>query len=205
MKHSQSDPIEHIRSYITLTPELEASLREQMKEVHYRRGDTITALSEMKSHALYIKNGSARVYYMAGGREHTYSFAFSDQFVSIAHRLLDAPEGTMTIEFLEPTDVIFIQHSSTQEAFENSSVPLQEVFMFTMTALMEHSRALEERLMVLQTSDAMGRYRWVQKKYPRLIEQATITQIASFLGVTKETLYRIRSGKYSSKHGSHSR
>lgn len=203
MTQSHSDPIAHIRAHITLTPELENSLREQMEEVHFRRGDTITALSDMRSYAFYIKKGSARVYYMARGKEHTYSFAFSDQFISLARRLLDAPEGSMAIEFLEPTHVIFLKHSATQEALEKSAVPMQEVFMFTLTAFLEHSRALEERIMVLQTSDALGRYRWVQKKYPRLLEQASITQVASFLGVTKETLYRIRSGKYSSKHDTH--
>ena len=34
---------------------------------------------------------------------------------------------------------------------------------------------------------------------PRLGEVATTTQIASFLGITKETLYRIRGGKYSAR------
>lgn len=31
---------------------------------------------------------------------------------------------------------------------------------------------------------------------PRLLQTATITQIASFLGLTKETLYRIRHNNY---------
>ncbi|MCM1483250.1 MAG: Crp/Fnr family transcriptional regulator [Muribaculaceae bacterium] len=196
MTHRQNDPIAHIKAHIPLTPELEASLHDLMRERHFRRGETITALSEMRNHALYIKQGSARVYYIFAGKEHTYSFAFTDQFITIAHRLLNVPDGNMTIEFLEPTDVVFLSHSSTHRVFEESNTDTEEIYLFTLTAMLEHSRELEERIMVLQTADAAGRYRWVLKKYPRLLERATITQVASFLGVTKETLYRIRSGKY---------
>ena len=37
---------------------------------------------------------------------------------------------------------------------------------------------------------------WLTSRYPRLLHVATITQIASYLGVTKETLYRIRNNNY---------
>ncbi len=196
MTSAPHDPISHIRSHISLSPELEQSLRDQMTECHFKRGERITAMSEIRNHAIYIKRGSARVFYISGGKEHTYSFAFSDQFVTIAHRLLSDSTGNMTIEFLESTDVIVISHKSTREAFMNANASMAEVYLFTLTAMLEHSHALEERIMVLQTSDAPGRYRCVQQKYPHLLERATVTQVASFLGVTKETLYRIRSGKY---------
>lgn len=49
---------------------------------------------------------------------------------------------------------------------------------------------------MLQNTSARERYQWVVDRYPRLLERSTVTQIASFLGVTKETLYRIRAGKY---------
>ena len=63
----------------------------------------------------------------------------------------------------------------------------------------QHVLALEERLDALQTMSAEERYRWALKRYPRITECATLTQIASFLGVTKETLYRIKSGKYNNQ------
>jgi hypothetical protein len=55
---------------------------------------------------------------------------------------------------------------------------------------------LEERITVLQHYSARERYLWALERYPRLTECATVTQIASFLGLTKETLYRIRSDNY---------
>ena len=65
--------------------------------------------------------------------------------------------------------------------------------------MMAHVKYLEERVMLLQTASAPERYRWMEKRYPRVIERATMTQVASFLGITKETLYRIRSNKYKNK------
>ena len=40
------------------------------------------------------------------------------------------------------------------------------------------------------------RYEWVVTRYPRLLQRATLGQIASFLGITQETISRIRSEKY---------
>lgn len=48
----------------------------------------------------------------------------------------------------------------------------------------------------MQTLNATQRYRWLINRYPRILESATTTQIASYLGLTKETLYRIRNNKY---------
>lgn len=68
--------------------------------------------------------------------------------------------------------------------------------MFLNTTLAIYTSYLEERIYTLQCMNATERYDWAIKRYPRLTEYATVTQIASFLGLTRETLYRIRSGKY---------
>lgn len=193
-------PVDHIIERIQISPELEQSIRDLVIERRYNRGDTISRRLDMRNYTFYIQHGAARVYYIAGGREHTFSFAIDDQFVSLANRLLNTPDSVMVIEFLEPTTVLFIPHAqmhATMEEFRSSHN--EEMSLFVITALLEHQKILEERLIMLQTANAVKRFEWFQRRYPRILERATITQIASFLGVTKETLYRIRSGKYIKK------
>lgn len=190
-------PIDHVRAFIHLTPEQEERLRALMKEQKFRRGAMIDARNDLKAYALFIKHGSARVFYIEGGKEHTYSFAFDDEFVILSQQLLHKPDTVMIVELLEPSTLIYIPHEPVHALFDDITKDQSDAgALFLITSLVKYTHYLEERLLLLQNTSARQRYQWLVNRYPRILERATITQIASFLGVTKETLYRIRSDKY---------
>lgn len=180
-----------------MTPELENRLQQIMAEHTYRRGDIISGLNTLPANAYYIQKGAARVFYIRGGREHTFSFSFDDEFILLSQHLLQENDDTLSIQFLEPTTVITLSHSQVKDAMKKSdTISIPEALLFLNVALIHSSLYLEERLLILQHSSAEERYKWAVSRYPRLLEITSVTQLASFLGVTKETLYRIRSGNY---------
>ena len=177
------NPLDTIKRFITISPEIELELRDIMREHEYKRGDTIRGAVNLSTYAFYIVSGSARLFYTIGGKEHTFSFSFTNEFIMLSRFLILSHPDTVAIQFLEPIKEAGIQ-------------PDEAVILFVTTAMSQHVLALEERLDALQTMSAEERYQWALKRYPRITECATLTQIASFLGVTKETLYRIKGGKY---------
>lgn len=190
-------PVDHISDHFDISPEMEHTLRSMMSERRFSRGEKILGRHELQSIAFYIRKGSARAYYLHTGREHTYSFAFDDEFVSVPMSLLKTPDATVAIEFLESTDVIFMPVTDMRTLIQDfGNEHMAEVASYIISILFEHSQLIEERLLVFQSMSAPERYQWLINMYPAILERATITQIASFLGVTKETLYRIRAGKY---------
>ncbi len=195
--NDMSHPIDHIRAYINLPSELEQSMRQLIKKRSFRRGETISLLDNMRTNAFFIQKGSARVYYIRKGREYTFSFSFEDEFGTHSLFLLNRSDTFTSIEFLEPSQVYIIPHLDISDSMEEyARGNLSEIMAFVTSILVEHTNRLEERLLLLQTASATERYRWLITRYPKILERATITQIASFLGVTKETLYRIRNNKY---------
>ena len=195
-----SHPIEHLKRHLELTPGQESSLMSLMRERHFKRGDTISAVADMRANSIYIHRGSARVYYLRGGREQTFSFSFADEFVMPSYHLLEHPESQLTVEFLEPTIAYIIPMADMRMLMnELSRDHAAEAASIALTALFELTRKHEERILILQSASARERYNWLITRYPIILKRATITQIASYLGITKETLYRIRAGKYSSK------
>ena len=50
--------------------------------------------------------------------------------------------------------------------------------------------------MVMLHKPARERDQVALERYPNILDLVTVTQLASFLNLTKETIYRIRSGKY---------
>lgn len=190
-------PIDIIRRFIDLTPEQEARINDGIRHRHFAKGETITGLKTLELNAYFIQSGSARLYFTLRGKEHTVAFFFANQFAVVSRELLSRNPDTTSLQFMEQSDVVFMSHVDVKNIVGESPRPLDMGSMlFFNTALIERLKVLEERLYVLQTCSAAERYRWALEKYPRLAHCATTTQIASFLGLTKETLYRIKGNKY---------
>ena len=192
-------PIDILRKLHNFPDDIIDRVRELMVETHVRKGYCIESVRPNPGGtAYYVKKGAARTFYIDKGRECTLSFAFDDDFImtNTLHGL--GPRVPMNVMFLEDTDVITFMHSEMHQTIHEgiSDVNPLEWTMFLNAVLFDYARYLEERLFNLYNASARERYDWVIQRYPRLLEVATTTQIASFLGITKETLYRIRGGKY---------
>ena len=183
-----------LHNSLNLPPEIEEQFRQALTRLHFKRGERITSLSELRDNLFYITKGSARLFYILSGKEHTFSFALEDEVLLMSQLLLYSPDVVVTVEFLEPTDVILIQQASLQNTVRTVNDPA--LHQLRANGLMRYCQFLEERLMMLQNTSATERYAWMCRRYPRIVERATVTQVASFLGLTRETLYRIRSQKY---------
>lgn len=185
-------PIDRIKSFARLDTATESRLRALMTETHMSRGETING-STATNYAYYIVAGAARIFYTQRGIEHTVNFIFDDQYLVVPAALLATHGDTLTVEFLEPSTIIVTPEALVRDELESSqSISHIEALLFMNTALLEHTQFVEEFLSVALTCNARDRYLWAVKKFPRLTKCATLTQIASYLGMTKETLYRLR-------------
>jgi len=54
---------------------------------------------------------------------------------------------------------------------------------------------LEERFLNIQFKTAKDRYQNLLEKNPSLLQRASLGQIATYLGITQETLSRVRAEK----------
>jgi hypothetical protein len=62
-------------------------------------------------------------------------------------------------------------------------------------AVYEIAKKLAEYIIGLKFQSAEDRYKTLMKEYPLIFQRARLGHIASFLGITQETLSRIRAGK----------
>lgn len=190
-------PLEEIRRFVELPEETETRLREAMHTAHFNRGVKLTSTSNLRNNAFYITKGMARVFYILNGKDHTFSFSTENQFLLMTYHILNNEDMVVGIEFLEPTDVIFVSHSEIRTALQSVDATQRHgLTAFATTAMFNYTSYLEDRLLMMQNTSAPERYEWLCKKYPKIIERATVTQLASYLGITRETLHRIRAGRY---------
>ena len=112
-------PIDHIRKFAKLTPALEANLRKVMREHVFAKGDVVQGVKDLSSYAYFLTKGAARLFYTAGGKEHTFSFAFAGEFVMLSRHVAIAHPDTVAIHFLEPTHVIFVPHLKVKNLLDD--------------------------------------------------------------------------------------
>ena len=91
------NPIEHIRSFTTLTPEVETELKSLMQESTYSKGQLIRGANNLLNYAYYIISGSARLFYTNMGKEYTVSFIFDDEYIVAPKIYIENQPDTISI------------------------------------------------------------------------------------------------------------
>lgn len=184
--------LEDLRN-IGFTPEEEQKLRDSLTWLTYKKGDIIDSQNEIMQRRLYVINGAARSYYIKDGKEYNYSFHFDGQFMIPSYTLLKRGVPVF-FQFLKKTEVCYMPVSPKNKN-KFPSLDTAKFQQFLNVGLVHLISEMEENLFMLRM-DAKDRYNWIVKRYPRILDVISISQLASYLDVTKETIYRIRSGKY---------
>lgn len=191
--------IEKARTILDEHPHLDEQIKELATIRRFKRGEHIYSSPEMRHQSMFITKGCARLYFLKNGKEHTYSVAFEGEFITVFQSLLDNPGASTCIEFIEPTTVVMMPMDKLRSILKSAPAEIFGSFAeVVILSLYSYNRTLEERLILFQTGSAIERYRWITTRYPEINKRLNATQIASLLGLTRETIYRIRSGKYRS-------
>ena len=137
----------------------------------------------------FINSGCLREYSIDNkGVEHIIQFAIEDWWVSDLHSFLSGLPATFNIDALHDSEVLLIEKSAREELL--NSCPKMERF-FRLLIESNHV-ATQQRIADSLSTSAEERYLKFIKTYPKLFEQVPQNHIASYLGITPQSLSRIR-------------
>jgi len=137
----------------------------------------------------FVNSGCLREYTIdSKGSEHIIQFAIEDWWVSDLNSFLAGSPSTYNIDALEDSEVLLLEKSARDKLLD--SCPKMERFF---RLLMEANHvAAQRRVSDSLSASAEERYLKFIKTYPKLFEQVPQNQIASYLGITPQSLSRIR-------------
>lgn len=181
-----------LRHKMSLSTEEEAKLIKSLKFVHFKKGEIVEGQNELLKNMIFLIRGSARTYYIERGREHNFAFTFASHFLIRPETIIRSGHHHIIIKFMEPSDVCYVPLPDLNLLDKSRQ---GEVFKYISLGLSSYADFLEEQMVMLH-KPACERYQWALERYPNILDLVTVTQLASFLNLTKETIYRIRSGKY---------
>lgn len=172
---------------ISLDIEKELDLKTQSKI--YKKDTFFIKDGQIVSSLFVIEKGLVRSFYMKEEREITDWFGFENTPLGATMPLFFNRPSLQNIQFLETSIIHYISNSDLNALYNKYN----EMNTIGRRMTEEFCRIMEERSWSLQTESAEQRYLNLIKSEPEILQRVSLGHIASYLGITQETLSRIRS------------
>ncbi|MEO1258686.1 MAG: Crp/Fnr family transcriptional regulator [Bacteroidota bacterium] len=154
-----------------------------------KKGDIFLKAGQRCDHLYYILNGFTRVYYLdLAGNEITHWFCTKESIITSPFSFLKQEKNILFFEALEDTELLLISSAQLEKLIQYLP-KLSEAFRHINA---EFAMVLSRRIMSIHTETAEERYLRLIKEHPLLFQKAKLSHIASFLGITQQSLSRIR-------------
>ncbi|KAA3437184.1 Crp/Fnr family transcriptional regulator [Rufibacter hautae] len=137
----------------------------------------------------FLEQGCLRGYYNLDGKEITYWFGFENNFITSFYSFISRKPGVENIQMLEDSTLWGISFEALNQLFDYHS----DLERLVRIINEQYYIRLEERFMGMQFKTARERYEQLLETSPHILQRISLGQIASYLGISQETLSRIRS------------
>lgn len=136
----------------------------------------------------FLSQGAVRTYHLQEGREINTSFNFENDFLREIESMIHQTPSTSNIQAMEDSTLFFIEKEKLTSLYDQSGF-----YQKLGRKILEQLAITEQKYASLLTSySPKERYLHVLQYNPALIERVPLQYIASYLGISRESLSRIR-------------
>jgi CRP-like cAMP-binding protein len=181
--------INKIKSSIILSLKAEEYVVSIAIEKSVSKGDVLIRQGQAVNNTYFVKDGCLRAYCIdKNGKEHTLQFAIKNWWISDFMAIYNNELSTLTIECITDSNIIEFNAKKLNGIY--SLFPEFEAFQ--RTNLERHVVSLHKRILNQLQLTALERYDLFLKQYPDIEQYTPNYHIASYLGITQQSLSRIR-------------
>jgi len=136
----------------------------------------------------FINKGCFRTYYLSDGKEINTHFTFENEFVTDYDSFLQEKPSRYFIQALEDAEIVTFNLPALKNAYDQS----QNWERFGRMVAEQSYKLTTRRVESFLFMDGEERYLDVQKNQPRIMERIPLYHIASYIGLERESLSRLR-------------
>jgi CRP-like cAMP-binding protein len=152
-------------------------------------GEFLQRAGDLARHAAFVARGCLRSYVIdARGKEHVVQFAPEQWWLADAISLNTGTPSQYFYAAIEDSDLLLIDRAAQQQIVDR--VPGYSTAM--RAGLQKHAAAKDVRIVKALSATAAERYLDFMQAYPTIAQRVPQWMVASYLGLTPETLSRIR-------------
>lgn len=178
-----------LSNYSFLSDLTKTNLKDYISVKNVKKDDYLLKHGDICKHIYYVNKGFVRIFYYKNGKDVTEWLANEKQFFFSIASFFEETPSHLVIQVLEDSEIIQLSKEGL-DILRKKNIEVANL----MIEWISNSLVLsQKRMESIQFETAKQRYDNLIKLQPEILNKVPLQHIASFLGITQETLSRIRS------------
>ncbi|KAB1068687.1 Crp/Fnr family transcriptional regulator [Tamlana haliotis] len=181
---------DYIRNHVTLTSEEETFLASKVSYRKYLKGQFVVQQGDVCKYESFVISGCTKTYYVdTEGQEHIVMFSVEEWWTADLGSFITQTPADYNIQCIENTELIMISSDDIEELY----IKIPKLERFFRRVIERALAASQKRIIRSFSMSAKDRFLYFREKYPQIEQRIPQYMIASYLGITKEFLSKIKS------------
>lgn len=178
----------HIEEIIAITDQEFEYVLSHFEHIKKRKHQFVVQEGDLVNKEYWVIKGCLKSYfYDQTGKEHILQFAMENWWTTDYDAFINRTEAKTSIDCLEECELLYI----TYENREKLTAEMHKMERFWAKKSKTGRIALQNRVLSLLKNSAKERYELLFDQYPQLFQRVPKKLIASYLGISRETLSRL--------------
>jgi CRP-like cAMP-binding protein len=165
-----------------------AMFQANLKTEHFTAKDFFLQESQLCKKIGFINKGLFRMYYLQDGKEINTHFSMENNFVVNYDSFLQQSASKYYLQALEDSEIVSFDFETLQQAYAQSHNWERFGRLMAEVSYKITTNRVEGFLFL----DAEARYLQLLKEHPEFLERIPLFHLASYLGIERESLSRLR-------------
>ncbi|BAU27385.1 CRP-like cAMP-binding protein [Aneurinibacillus soli] len=181
--------LKYLARFTTLNEEEQQAIVEDILVQEYKKGTMLLRQGDVPTKCYFVLKGCVRQYSIdETGKEVTSNFYTEEQAVSIFNHHKQNKSSAYTLTCLEDCILVVGDLDAEKDMFHKYS----QLETMTRKMVEENLGEVQDELASFIASTPEERYKALVRKRPHLVNRVPQHQLASYLGITPESLSRIK-------------
>tara|TARA_R110000868_G_scaffold111773_1_gene301524 strand:- start:26961 stop:27524 length:564 start_codon:yes stop_codon:yes gene_type:complete len=181
---------QNIEKIVQLTDEEYEAVQALFYAKKMNKNQFLIKEGESVNDVYFIKTGLLKLIYTdISDKQHIVSFAMEDWWETDLQAFFNTSKATLSLQCIEDTEVLCLPLENYHKMCYE--MPKLQIFLIKMSNA--GFLASQRRIIALLTTNVKERFEQLIKQYPTLFQRVPKSQLALYLGVSRETLSRLYS------------
>jgi CRP-like cAMP-binding protein len=191
MTEEHNKIINHFEKYIKVSENLKSQLLKRLSLVNFKKGELVLNADKICKKSYFISDGILRAYVLKDGKEISEFFCAKNEWANSPKSFMQRTTDIYYLDAVVDTSAYALNVDDLMYLFDN----FPEMERYARLSMGTVFGLLLERITSMRFTSAKEKYVHFKKIYEDIYPQIPLGMVASYLGITQETLSRIRAEK----------
>jgi CRP-like cAMP-binding protein len=191
MTEEKNEIITHFEQYIKVSADLKFQLLRRLSLVNFKKGELVLDAGNICTKSYFIRAGILRAYMLKDGKEISEFFCTKNEWANSPKSFMQRTRDIYYIDAIVDTSAYALSAHDLVYLFDH----FPEMERYARLSMGTVFGLLMERITSIRFTSAKEKYIHFKAIYEDIYPQIPLGMVASYLGITQETLSRIRAEK----------